>query len=57
MENELEKRAELEKRILLDLFEKAVVMKSEYVKDYEDVMKLKDVVRYIMENYENTKNN
>ena len=35
MENELEKRAELEKRILLDLFEKAVVMKSEYVKDYE----------------------
>ena len=56
MENELEKRAELEKRILLDLFEKAVVMKSEYVKDYEDVMKLKDVVRYIRENYENGNN-
>jgi len=56
MENELEKRVELEKRILQDLFEKAVVMKSEYVKDYENVMKLKDVVRYIRENYENGNN-
>jgi len=56
LKDEFKERVDLEKKIIADIFEKEVIVKSEYVDNNENVMRLSDVVRYIRENYENDNN-